>query len=320
MSTMILAPAPVQQFTDSNGALLVGGRLFCYAAGTTTKQAAFTDAGGATALPNPIVLNVRGEVAASATGTSCGLWLDPTLSYKFVLAPANDSDPPTNPIWTADNVASPQSAILAALNAYEAQLGGVPVGVMTAYGGATAPTGWLLCYGQAVSRSAYAALFAAIGIAYGQGDGSSTFNIPDKRGRISIGADNMGGSAAGVVTQAVSNVNAALVGAIGGDQYAQADTGLAASTTVSLIDTGHLHGFPNSSTQDFLLAQRTTGFGFPNISSAGNWNPTDTTTAVATTGIRATATTTITTTLTGTAQNMPPVEVDNWIIFTGVAA
>jgi microcystin-dependent protein len=314
MSTMILAPAPVQQFTDSNGALLVGGRLFCYAAGTTTKQAAFTDAGGATALPNPIVLNVRGEVAASATGTSCGLWLDPTLSYKFVLAPANDSDPPTNPIWTADNVASPQSVILAALNAYEARLGGVPVGVMTAYGGATAPTGWLLCYGQAVSRTTYAALFATIGIAYGQGDGSSTFNIPDKRGRISIGADNMGGSAAGVVTQAVSNVNAAVIGAIGGDQHAQADTGLTATSTANSVvtDPGHLHNFiPISDGGTGAKAGGRNGFPEPAMQ-----------TATATTGIAVTTTvaTTISTTLTGTAQNMPPVGVDNWIIFTGVAS
>ena len=180
---MILAPSPVQQFTDNSGALLVGGQLFIYEAATTTKQAPFTDATGATALPNPIVLNVRGEVAASSSGTSCGIWLDPTLAYKFVLAPATDTDPPTNPFWTIDNVGSPQSAILAALSQYQASLGGVPVGAMMAYGGATAPGGWVLCYGQAVSRTAYSLLFATIGIAYGAGDGSSTFNLPDKRGR-----------------------------------------------------------------------------------------------------------------------------------------
>lgn len=316
MSTMILAPAPVQQFTDSNGALLIGGKLFCYAAGTTTKQAAFTDASGVTALPNPIILNTRGEVAASATGTSCGMWLDPTLTYKFVLAPSTDSDPPTNPIWTVDNVASPQSAILAALQAYEAQLGGVPVGAMMAFGGTTVPTGWLLCFGQAVSRSAYAALFAAIGITYGQGDGSSTFNIPDKRGRISLGADNMGGSPAGVVTQAVSGVNAALVGAIGGDQHAQADSGLAVSagTATSVVtDPGHLHVFKP-------VSDGGTGT-FAGGRAGGPGTPMNT--EIATTGITVTTTLaaqTITTTLSGNSQNMPPVEVDNWLIFTGIAS
>lgn len=314
MTTMILAPAPVQQFTDNNGALLVGGQLFCYAAGTTTKQAAFTDASGVTALPNPITLNTRGEIAASATGTSCGLWLDPTLAYQFVLAPSTDSDPPTNPIWTIDNVASPQSAILAALNAYEAQLGGMPVGGMLAYGGATVPTGWLLCFGQAVSRTAFAALFAVIGIAYGQGDGATTFNIPDKRGRASIGADNMGGSAAGVVTQAVSGVNAAVVGALGGDQHAQADTGLTANSTANSVvsDPGHVHQFiPITDGGTGHFAGGRAGIAAP---------PETTQSAVTGISVSTTVATTIASTLTGASQNMMPVEVDNWIIYTGVAS
>ena len=190
MTTMYLSPLPVQQFVDNNNNLLAGGQLFLYAAGTLTPPAAYTDSTGSTPLPNPVILNARGEVAPSATGTSCGLWLDPTLAYKLILAPANDTDPPTNPFWTVDNVVSPQAAILAALAEYEASLAGVPIGAMMAYGGATAPSGWLLCYGQAISRTTYSALFAVIGIAYGAGDESSTFNLPDKRGRASIGADN----------------------------------------------------------------------------------------------------------------------------------
>lgn len=65
---------------------------------------------------------------------------------------------------------------------------------------ATAPAGWLLCAGQAVSRTRYAALFAAIGTTFGAGDGSTTFNLPDLRGRAFAGLDNMGGSSANVVT------------------------------------------------------------------------------------------------------------------------
>ena len=56
-----------------------------------------------------------------------------------------------------------------------------PIGSIVAYGGATAPNGWLLCQGQAISRTDYAELFAAIGTAYGSGDGSTTFNVPDGR-------------------------------------------------------------------------------------------------------------------------------------------
>ena len=56
------------------------------------------------------------------------------------------------------------------------------------YGGATAPSGWLLCDGTAVSRTTYAALFAVISTTFGTGDGSTTFNVPDMRGVFPKGA------------------------------------------------------------------------------------------------------------------------------------
>lgn len=60
-------------------------------------------------------------------------------------------------------------------------------GTIVAYGGAAAPTGWLLCDGSAVSRTTYAALFTAIGTTFGVGDGSTTFNLPDLRDRFPLG-------------------------------------------------------------------------------------------------------------------------------------
>ena len=63
----------------------------------------------------------------------------------------------------------------------------LPAGVMMDYGGATAPDQWLICNGSAISRTTYADLFAAIGTSYGVGNGSTTFNIPDRRGTVSIG-------------------------------------------------------------------------------------------------------------------------------------
>jgi len=67
-----------------------------------------------------------------------------------------------------------------------------PAGVITQYGGASAPTGWLLCQGQAISRSnaLYTRLFAAISTTYGAGDGSSTYNVPNLQGRIPVGFDS----------------------------------------------------------------------------------------------------------------------------------
>lgn len=64
----------------------------------------------------------------------------------------------------------------------------VPTGVMHMYGGSSAPTGWLMCDGTAVSRTTYAALFAVTGTSFGVGNGSTTFNLPDLRGRSPIGA------------------------------------------------------------------------------------------------------------------------------------
>lgn len=66
----------------------------------------------------------------------------------------------------------------------------------------TAPADWLLAYGQAVSRTTYAALFAVIGTVFGVGDGSTTFNLPDMRGRVPVGQDDMGGVAANRITAA----------------------------------------------------------------------------------------------------------------------
>lgn len=73
-----------------------------------------------------------------------------------------------------------------------------PIGSVTAYAGPTAPTGWLLCNGQVVSRTTYAALFSVIGTTYNIGGEAGTdFRIPDLRGRVAAGLDNMGGSDAG---------------------------------------------------------------------------------------------------------------------------
>lgn len=65
-----------------------------------------------------------------------------------------------------------------------------PLGSVTQFAGATAPTGWLLCQGQAISRTTYADLYALIGDTYGAGNGTSTFNLPNLKGRIPVGLDS----------------------------------------------------------------------------------------------------------------------------------
>lgn len=90
----------------------------------------------------------------------------------------------------------------------------IPAGVVQAYAGTTAPSGYLLCYGQQLNRTQYADLFAAIGTTFGAGDGSTTFYIPDLRGYVIAGQDDMGGSNAG----RLSSIAGSVLGARGGSE------------------------------------------------------------------------------------------------------
>ena len=73
----------------------------------------------------------------------------------------------------------------------------IPVGGVLPYTGASAPnSSFVLPYGQAISRTTYASYFSLVSTTFGSGDGSTTFNVPDLRGRVIAGLDNMGGSAA----------------------------------------------------------------------------------------------------------------------------
>lgn len=91
-------------------------------------------------------------------------------------------------------------------------------GTIAPFAGGTIPAGWLACGGQAVSRATYAGLFAAISTTFGAGDGSTTFNLPDMRGRAPFGKDDMGGVAANRLTSGGSGVAGATLGAAGGGE------------------------------------------------------------------------------------------------------
>lgn len=87
------------------------------------------------------------------------------------------------------------------LHSYFVSPGEIPIGSGIDYWGATVPSSnFAFAYGQAISRADYPICFARLGTTYGSGDGSTTFNFPDKRGRVSAGYDEMGGSAANRLT------------------------------------------------------------------------------------------------------------------------
>ncbi len=96
---------------------------------------------------------------------------------------------------------------------------GIPLGASIDYWGNSSPhSAFALAYGQAISRATYSGLFALFGTAYGSGDGATTFNIPDLRGRVIAGKDDMGGSAASRLTSSFFGTSAAALGAVGGGE------------------------------------------------------------------------------------------------------
>lgn len=182
---------------------------------------------------------------------------------------------------------------------------GVPVGAMMAYGGALAPDGWLLCYGQELNRTTFAPLFAAIGTRYGAGDGINTFNVPDKRGRVSVGRDNMGGAddgtgpAANRITNAVAGFVGTQIGAAGGNQNVQSH-----SHTATVTDPGHTHttNIPTTTGQVTGGGGNPTAYG-PIVPYTSSSNTTGISVSNSTFG-------------SGSSGNVQPSQVDTWIIKT----
>ncbi len=149
---------------------------------------------------------------------------------------------------------------------------GVPSGSVFCMAVATVPSGYLECNGAAVSRTTYAALFAVIGTAYGTGDGSSTFNLPDLRGEFIRGFDNGRGVDSG---RSIASSQSS--------QFGQHNHNVSASSSSSVTDPGHKH------TMNFNLGNL--------ISSGGAFGMKDSGTAdrmnTATTGISVSTTTSI---------------------------
>ena len=126
-----------------------------------------------------------------------------------------------------------QVAALLALN--------TPIGTINPYAGSTAPSGWLLCDNKTFSATTYPALAALLGDTYGTHAGNNYYK-PDLRGRTIAGKDNMGGVAASRITAAVSGVTGTTLGAAGGSerlhQHSHPNT-LSGSTAAA---SGHTHG------------------------------------------------------------------------------
>lgn len=102
--------------------------------------------------------------------------------------------------FEADGLTTGTTRVITAPD-YDVTLGNIPAGVVMDYAGSSVPTGWLECDGSAVSRTTYANLFTAISTTWGAGDGATTFNLPDFRGRTRIGKGT------GTVQESVTDAN-----------------------------------------------------------------------------------------------------------------
>lgn len=162
---------------------------------------------------------------------------------------------------------------------------------------ANLPSAAILAYGQAISRVTFSALFAKIGTAWGVGDGSTTFNVPDLRGRVPAGLDNMGGTPANRLTSTTVSPDGNTLGATGG---AQTET-----TTVPLSVSGSV----------FVNLNTGTAFGDTPVFANGGGGAATSYFHVHNVQGNASGTMTGTGT-TAAATNVQPTALGNWVIFT----
>lgn len=202
----LILPATDPVFTS--GALLnVGATMTVYLTGTNTLADIFAEPALMNALMNPQVSNSAGRFYTQATQ----ICADVASAYDVVLAltdgeqftydqlyvvgPPIDTSGflenpdvvltgvPTAPTPAANDVSS-KIATTQFVQSALAALVVFPSGMVVPFAMSTAPTGWLICNGSAVSRTTYAALFAAIGTTWGIGDGTTTFNLPNMGGQF----------------------------------------------------------------------------------------------------------------------------------------
>lgn len=240
IETNNILPPPKAQFFTLSGNPLAGGKVYTYAADGVTPKTTYQDSSTSTPNANPVTLDSSGYASIWGQGQYVFAVLDALGNLIYGGSPTQD---PVASIGVSAAmlpvVQAPTTALaLVALGAAAAGAGIVPYGVPLPYAGASAPAGWALCFGQAVSRSANPNLFFAVETAWGVGDGATTFNLPDLRGKTWAGVDNMGGTAANVLTNDPLGfgLSADTVGVNGGSQYLS-------NHTHSVTDPGHEHGF-----------------------------------------------------------------------------
>lgn len=173
-------------FGDGAGLLDTDAANFSFNDSTNTLAVVNIDAGALTLdTPLPLTEGGTGATTASAARTNLG-----AAATSHVHAAV---DITSGTIATARlGSGTPTSTTFLRGDQTWAAPAGTPAGIVSAFAGSAAPTGYLMCDGAAVSRTTFADLFTIISTTYGAGDGSTTFNVPDLRGRTAFGKASSG--------------------------------------------------------------------------------------------------------------------------------
>lgn len=150
----------------------------------------------------------------------------------------------------------------------------IPVGIILPYVSNTAPSGWLFCYGQAVSRTTYSALFALISTTFGAGDGVTTFNVPDMRGRVPVGSDAMGGVAASRVAAATLTSSGGAESSTALLSHTHGNGTLIGGTSIESADHAHLVDPPLTNSSFNVQTHTHTGSTAAVADHADHWTAT----------------------------------------------
>ncbi len=240
-SARAMMAAAAKYRDDVSGAIVTTGGFTAFAVASYQAFDTLAHLDGAMIAFTPHVTNAAGPVTLNVDG----------LGAKPLRLSPSGADLPAGtlvqgrPTWRPTTMRQPVILQGLAGNPYN-----IPLGGMIEFTGTTAPNGsFVLPSGQAISRTTYATYFAMVGTTYGAGDGSTTFNVIDKRGRVSAGRDDMGGSAAsriGSVSTDSGTISGATLGSSGGSSTHVLTTGEMPSHThdASVIDPGHFAASP----------------------------------------------------------------------------
>jgi microcystin-dependent protein len=207
-SARAMMAATAKYRDDIAGAIVTGGTSTSYTLSSYQQFDSFTSMNGAMIAFTPHATNGAGPVYLNAD----------SLGQKYLRsAPSADLAPGVLIQGTPYCATYNNTDGAWYLHGFFGNPYGLPVGGSVDYWGGNAPnSSFAFMYGQAVSRTTYAGLFAIFGTNFGGGDGSTTFNIPDCRGRIVAGSDIMGGTAASRLTGAT--MSGLYPGAVGGSE------------------------------------------------------------------------------------------------------